>query len=284
MQKIIMLICLQLFAGQAIFGQSKTKGDGSVKTAKRYFEIGTGVPFITFRDRVSSSSAYQGNGSLNLHLGNTKLTDQKKYRDFSFGFNAMQTKTNISGLSDWNKTAQIITYHFLYRKLKHIAQSKNKKWDYFAGASAGSNAQFANVPERNNRYAYNFNWLQLGLEAMVKRNFEWKNKQFEFTYQASLPIVGVTVRPQSFVGLVPANVLWAQNSNSSEILFSSPKLSSLHNNFMFRNNISLDMQLKKNKLRLQYDWQITSNTVAPSSLNSIISSINIAYLLKLKNK
>lgn len=172
----------------------------------------------------------------------------------------------------------------MWRKLKNVCASKNKNWQYFAGGNLSNNGQIAIIPSANNSITFNINWLQAGLEGMIKRDFTWKNKNFQFTYQASLPILGITVRPQSFIGLPPQSAIWGQDASTLDVLFNSPKFSSVHNNFIFRNDISLDMQLRKSKLRLQYFWQFTSNKVSVNSLNSVLSSVNIVYLIKLKNK
>jgi hypothetical protein len=253
------------------------------RTKIRYFEIGIGLPSITFRDRITTSLAYSGSGLASLHLGNTKHDANKMFCQFSFDANVMGAKPAITNVSAWNKKASIFNYSFTYRKLKGVAQSKNKKWHYYAGASLSHNGQLAIIPSANNSLAYNMNLLQAGVEGMVKRDFQWHNKDFQFTYQVSLPLLGLNVRPQSYIGLPPQDAIWGDASTIST-LFKDPRFASFHNNFIFKNDISLDMRLRKSKLRLQYTWQFTSNKVSVNSLNSVVSAINIAYLVKLKNK
>jgi hypothetical protein len=58
----------------------------------------------------------------------------------------------------------------------------------------------------------------------------------------------------------------------------------LHNNLVFRNDISLDMPVRKNKLRLQYFWQYKYNTISVNTLNNAASAVHLAYLIQLNKK
>jgi hypothetical protein len=285
-QKVFCLV----FAWHLVFlsvhakAQQNSSASKLHNTNSRYLEIGIGLPTIVLQENVSSSLGYTGTSPLGFHVGSTKRHANKMFKQFCTDINFITAKPNIQHLTNWNKPASIYAINFLYRNVKGLSAKKNSKWHYYAGASLGLNGQVSIIPAVNNTLSYNFNWLQLGAEAMVTRDFQWQNKIFQFAYQASLPIAVIGVRPQSYVGLQPTPAIWQQDGSGLATIFTEPKFSSLHNNFMFRNDVSLDVQLRKNKLRLIYIWQFTSNTVAVNSLTSVLSSFNVAYLFKLKNK
>ncbi len=277
------LINFFLFAFILISNLSNAQEKKTEQNKIRYFEVGLGLPYLTFRDKTTTALSYSGYGIGSLNLGNSKQDANKIFREYCFNTTVIGAKPDLKNLTLWNKGANIINYNFFWRKLKGIGESKDGTWNYFLGGSFIHNGQLAIIPSANNSFAYNFNLFQLGLEGMIKRDIHWGNKSFQFTYQASLPFVGLNVRPQSYIGLPPQSSIWGEISNV-DALFVAPKFASLHNNFIFRNDISLDKNLGRNKLRLQYRWQFTHNTVAVNSLNSVAAAINLSYLIKLKNK
>jgi hypothetical protein len=253
-------------------------------TKKKTFEFGIGMPSISLRDQTTSDLVYRGTGLAAVTLANHKVIDNKSYKEFRFNFlfNSAAAVTNPT--NEWNKKASVFSYSLLWRKLKMLGTSKNKTWQFFGGLGFGNGLQFNIIPSANNSLSYDMNWLNASLEGMAKKSFNWKRKSFQFTYQASLPILGVSVRPLSYIGLMPANTIWQQNNNTFDIFFQSPKLSSLHNNLVFRNDISLDMPVRKNKLRLQYFWQYKYNTISVNTLNNAASAVHLAYLIQLNKK
>lgn len=281
-KKLLFAFSLIFTQANMLFAQMQNNDSVFQKKMARYFEVGIGLPSVTIRDRVTTSNAYSGTGLAAFHLANSKQNGWNWFREFRFNTNLMNAQPDIENLTDWNKSASIFTYGFTYRKLKGTRVNSTKKWHFFAGGSLSSNGQVAIIPAVNNSMAYNFNWLQACAEGMVQRNFNFKKKKFQFIYQVSLPIAGVTVRPLSYIGLPPAAALWNQFDSDLNILFAYPKFSSLHNNFMFANAINVDMHFSRSKLRLQYNWQYIYNTVSINSLHSIVSSVNVAYLVKLK--
>jgi hypothetical protein len=283
-KRVIQYILLVALLPVNVHARSTTENTKPLRTKLRHLEFGIGVPTIKLRENVTTSLAYTGTGVVGFHIGTTRQHANKTFKQFGIDVNALTAKPAIANLSKWNKSASIFAFNFLYRNLKGVHKNDTKKWKYFVGGSLSLNGQVAIIPSTNNTLSYNFNWLQAGLEGMIKRDFKFKKKNFQFTYQASLPIAGITVRPKSYVGLQPTPAIWEQESNDLAIMFTSPKFSSLHNNFMFRNDISLDMQLRKSNLRLNYFWQFTNNKVAVNTMNSVLSSINVTYLIKLKNK
>jgi hypothetical protein len=286
MKNAVVILCgilLTSIMPAQVYAQEK-QATKAARTKVRFFEIGTGLPSLSLRDRLSSSLAYSGSGLAGLHLGNTRQKGSTMYKQFGIDLYMLNAKPAIANLSDWHKSANMYAFSFLYRHLSGLPQHAKQKWQCYIGASIGLNGHVSVIPAVNNALSYNFNWLQAGLEAMATRNFKWKKKHFLLTYQASLPFAGLTVRPQSYVGLQPTPAIWQQDGDDFGTMFNAAKFSSLHNLLMFRNDLSLDIQLRKNKLRLQYFWQYSKNTVAVNSVTSALSSINIVYLIKLSNR
>lgn len=286
MTKKITLITSFLLIAIVVYCQKNKEEltDEMPKTKIRYLEFGIGVPNIYFRDKTSSSLAYKGTGLSILHFAGSKQNATKMYRDWNLNVSLQNAKPDIKNVTDWNKPATIFGIDFMYRKLKGINIKPNSKWRFFAGASLGSNLQFATIPSANNSFAYNFSWIQLGLEGMLKRDFTVKGKKIQITNQTSLPILGINVRPLSYVGLLPEEVIWSQDLAIFASVFKHPKLFSLHNNIALKNDIGLDLLLRKSKLGVRYCWQYQHNTVSVNSLNSINTSISINYSIQLKNK
>jgi hypothetical protein len=281
MQKHSLLLLL-FFLASTIHLSAQEQQQKPLK--KKTLEFGIGLPSISLREQSTSDMVYRGAGLAALTIASHKAIENKTFREFRFNLllNGAHAITNPS--NDWNKKASITNYNFLWRKLKMVGTSKNKKWQFYVGGGASNGLQLNIIPSANNSISYDMNWINASLEGMAKKSFTWKRKSFQFTYQASLPVLGVNVRPLSFIGLLPANTVWQQNNSTFDIFFQSPRFTSLHNNFVFRNDISLDMPVRKNKLRLQYFWQYKYNTVSVNKLNSALSAVHLAYLIQLNKK
>lgn len=283
--KILFVVLLLQYSTNIYSKETKHKHNlTQSKVNNRYIQVGIGLPSIYFRDNTSSQLAYKGSGLLAFHFAGSKQIQHKFYREWNFQARFQEAKPDINNISHWNKLASIYMVSFMYKKLKEIQLPRARSWNFYAGASLGSNLQLAVIPAVNNTLAYNLSWLQLGLEAMIKRDISIKGQHMQFTNQTSLPIFGVNTRPLSYVGLPPQEIIWSQNSSIGASLFTHPKLFSLHNNIALCNNISVDHLRKKSKIGLCYSWLYQYNTVAINSLNSIMSCISINYSIQLKNK
>lgn len=285
MTKKITLLTFAFFIVVGSYGQTTKETKNIIpKTKTRYFEFGIGISSIYFRDKTSSSLAYKGNGPFALHLAGTKQTSNKKFREWNINTRIQSATPDISNVTEWNKPASFIGLDFMLRKLKGLNKKNNAKWQFFGGTSLGSNLQLATIPSANNSFAYNFSWIQLGLEGMVKRDLTLKNKKLQFTNKTSLPVLGINVRPLSYVGLLPQENIWSQNEEISAAFLKNPKLFSLHDNLAIKNDVSVDFVLRKSKFGIIYSWQYQNNSVSVNSLQSTNSSISINYSIKLKNK
>ena len=124
------------FMGHKTFGQSVN--DGTVveepKVGFRYLEFGLGASYIYFRDKTSTSLAYEGTGFSAFRLAGSKEKANKVFREWNVNVNLQKTKPAIERVSDWNKPAATYAVDFMYRKLKKfvsVRDAANKlSWVY----------------------------------------------------------------------------------------------------------------------------------------------------------
>jgi hypothetical protein len=257
----------------------------SSDTAKaKHFAVGIGIPYLYFRDKVSSDLAYQGFGLGELNISKIKLNPLKSIQQLEINLGLGSAKPDINNKSDLDKSATIIYYQFSYAYLKYLARSKDQTIQFYAGAKVSSDAQYIIYPTVNNVRAYNFNWLSL--QASLASSYEIKigKKSHQLWYQLSIPVFSINARPLAYNGLIPTESIWNQEESVLKPYFTDLKVSSLHNNFSLQSNLSWDMPIRKNKLRVSYNWLYQNNSVSINTLNSVRSNIMVSYLFHLKNR
>jgi hypothetical protein len=273
--KLFSLFCL-------LFGTLSAQTTDSTKT--KHLAICIGLPYHYFRDKVSSDLAYKGLGLVELNISKIKVNPNKSVKQLDIYFGLGTAKPDLDNKTGFNKSATIPYYSFSYAYLKHIADHKNQALRIYAGGKILSDAQYIIYPTVNNVRAYNFNWLSLQASAMASYEINIGKKTHQFWYQLSIPVLGINARPLSYNGLIPIESIWNQSGSALRAYFTDLKMTSVHNNFSLQSNLSWDILMKKNKLRLSYNWLYQHNSVSVNALNSVRSSLMVSYLFYLKNR
>jgi hypothetical protein len=265
-----------------LFGTLSAQTADSTKT--KHLAIGIGIPYHYFRDKVSSDLAYKGFGLAGLNISKIKVNPNKSVRQLDIYFGLGTAKPDLDNKTGFNKSATIPYYNFSYAYLKHLANRRNQSLHFYAGGKILSDAQYIIYPTVNNVRAYNFNWLSLQASAMASYEINIRKSVHQFWYQLSIPVLGINARPLSYNGLIPNESIWNQSGSALRTYFTDLKMTSVHNNFSLQSNLSWAVLIKKNKLRLSYNWLYQHNNVSVNTLNSVRSSLMVSYLFYLKNR
>lgn len=271
----ILLFCSSTYQ---VIGQKKD----SIITSN--LALGIGVPQLNFRDNVSSSLSYRGIGLGEFNFSKMK-TKSNCIKSFNFNIGVGAGRPNVKNKTDWNTASNVYFYDIGYSYLSQLKVKRNDvKTKFYLGGKIGSNAEVSTYPVINNVATFNLNWLSIAPSGIMTHDFQIRKTASRLTYQLTVPIYALNVRPLSYVGLLPAENVWSQEDDLGGAFTSGIKQTSLHNNLTIHSTLHWDLYKKKNKLRLTYDWLLYYNTRAVNSLIFIKSSVTLSYLIQLNKK
>jgi hypothetical protein len=252
-------------------------------TRLKQFSCGIGIPYFHTRNLASSQLSYEGIGLLELNIGQQRLKKYESISQFEFSFGLANPSPKIKEKTDWNKPLSILNLQMQYTYLKGLNSHSKQGIHYYAGGAVSSILQYINYPIQNNVVAYNFNWFNLNLSGGFITDLKLGSKNMCLHYLLSIPILSYNDRVSSYIGTVTPKAVWSQDDNNS-FLFKDAQFTSIHNNLIINSNLSLNIPIGKNELKIGYNWLLQNNTSRVNRVITVKSSLSVAYCFTKKKK
>ena len=221
----------------------------SRKNKIRHFVFGMGINHFNMKDGAMSPVRYQGT-SFALNFGTQKEAPKWISRvDLTLGFGSL--KSAYYEETERGKTANI-RLDLDYTRLQKMGTLGNSSFEWFLG---GNFSTFHGVRIHNqldNSSGIFDSFTSLGISAATRKAFTWKKRQFQFYYQANLPVATLVLRP-SFNGLF--NFVDPE-SDFFEERIEEHGLASFGSYFRLNNRFELSYATKggHNRVLLGYKW------------------------------
>ncbi|MGB0524269.1 MAG: hypothetical protein ACPGJS_14970 [Flammeovirgaceae bacterium] len=237
------LLCLSSFAQTDSLRHKKHK--------KRHFVFGLGMNYFNLKDDAMSPVRYTGS-SFVFNLGTQKETSKWLSR-VDFSLNAGALRSMYYEETERGKTLNL-RMDLAYSRLQKIKTLGKSNVEWLLGGSVDTQAALRLHNQLDNSSGVYDSFTSLSASTAFRKSFEWKKRQFQFSYQASIPFVTVVLRP-SFNGLFnfvdPESDFFQENLDRHGF-------ASFGSYFRLNNRYELAYWTRggQNQIRLGYQWDI----------------------------
>lgn len=300
MQKAFILILIKLLFSTFLFAGSEidlpAKSD-TLKTRKanrkardRFLWLGYGFSFSNVLDKATSPLNYSGFNFANSSVGYLIHSDDIiSTVELDFAYNDLQSRTSTPWYDPRNNSFIV---NIRYNRLFKIRSIKNRV-GWFLGYEFNINNHFrVNYKYGNSAFTFD-SYSGIGAATRFELPFSWKSRKVKiwfmnfnrrdrdlrFSWQVSLPIVSMMIRP-TYVTITnfidPDQQTALQSEHISGGVFVP---------FAIRSQAELYYTLhNQNMFKLSYVWSFMSNDPGYNKVQTAFHGVQFAFIFKLNNK